>query len=184
MQMVIAIACSAMRLTPAEAIAASTINADVAGQTLFVDGNNWSNSGTLQSSGGTLRLAGMASNGGALNVSAGSMSLINPGPNNGAITVAPGAVLNISGNFAQGASGSLTEQIAGSAANQLGQITISGIATLDGTPCAETRKVGDPQVAGWPQVLRRAAARVAPWKHVAKGARRARGRDVDRQSAA
>src|SRR5262249_53551818 len=70
--------------------------------------------------------------GGTVDVEAGQLSPVGGGTNNGAITVAPGAPLNITGNFTQAASGRITAPIAPTAPNQVGQIIVSGAATLDG----------------------------------------------------
>jgi hypothetical protein len=75
----------------------------------------------------------------AMNGTAGSFTLRNrnlavgPFTNSGSLTVASNSTLRVNGAFTQTAAGSLTVQLGGTAAGQFSQVSVTGLATLDGT---------------------------------------------------
>jgi hypothetical protein len=94
---------------------------------------------------------GITIDGGSGNIGSGSGTLVNEGTiaadgvgafiaidvasfqNVGTLRVAPGAVLSVTGDFTQAATGMLNIQIAGTEPDQFGQFAVGGTATLDGT---------------------------------------------------
>jgi hypothetical protein len=96
----------------------------------------FNNAGTFQKTAGTgtTGLGGVTfANSGTVTINTGTLNLTNPSANSGSITVAPGALVSITGNFTEGATGVLTVQVGGTATSQFGRITVSSAATLAGT---------------------------------------------------
>ena len=92
--------------------------------------------GQVRTAGRTITLRGTSIiNNGMLNGNnqGGVLTVVGALSNNGIISVVPGALLSVTGNYAQGASGNLRTEVGGLLTNQLGRVTVTGSATLDGT---------------------------------------------------
>jgi hypothetical protein len=101
------------------------------------------NAATIALDGSASRIIDQSSNDALLNLAAnaGSFSLLNgrnfatagDWSNSGSLTVASNSTLTVNGAFTQTAAGSLNVQLGGTAAGQFSQISVTGLATLDGT---------------------------------------------------
>ena len=92
------------------------------------------NAGNLVVGSGSLILgiSGLTTNSGSFTVAEGGTFNVTGDLNNSGVITLRG-MLNVAANYTQSAGATLNEQVAGQAANQLGQLGIVGTATLDGT---------------------------------------------------
>ena len=110
-----------------------TIDADSAGETIYVDGTNWTNSGTLQTDGGSLVLEGSwtSTTAAALTVNAGTLELGGTWSTTSTVTV-NGGTLSVAG---AGTWGTLAPVVAASGATMSfdgGSLALSSPITLSG----------------------------------------------------
>ena len=127
------------------AAVAQVSGSTVTGGTWYVGPNSTlALTGTITTNQGNVTLDGTGSQFAALNnlaSNAGSFALLNGRSfttagnwnSSGSLTVGAGSTLTVNGTFAQTSSGSLTVQLAGTAAGQFSRVVVSGLATLDGT---------------------------------------------------
>jgi hypothetical protein len=88
---------------------------ELAGGTITVNPNTFTNQGTLQASNGE------------------TVSVSNFQPNAGKMIADVGSTIAITGNFTQAAAGTLTVNVGGTGSGQFGHVTVSQAATLAGT---------------------------------------------------
>jgi hypothetical protein len=96
----------------------------------------FNNAGTYTKSGtGTTTVSGPVLQTGTVLAEAGTMQLSVTGgfANGGNLSVKPGALVSVTGNYSQAASGSVSLDIGGTATTQFGRMTVTGSATLNGT---------------------------------------------------
>lgn len=112
----------------------------------------FTNDGTLSAQIGTLSFDALTQNSGSItlgggNIDVGTTLALNGGTldgsgtitadvNNSGGNVSPGnspGTINITGNYTQGSTGTMTIELAGTGAGQFDQVNVSGSATLDGT---------------------------------------------------
>jgi uncharacterized repeat protein (TIGR03803 family) len=109
-----------------------TINADVAGQTLYVYGTNWSNSGTLETSGGNLRLDGSWSTSTPLTAAGGTLITLGAWTTTAALTANAGTLsLNGAGTWAS--SDPVSAAAGATVSFDSGSMSLSNPLTLSGT---------------------------------------------------
>jgi hypothetical protein len=98
--------------------------------TILLDG---ANSNFYRDNATTDALANFATNNGSFSLLDGrNFTTAGNWSNSGSLTIGAGSTLTVNGNYTQASSGSLTVQLAGTAAGQFSQVIVSGLATLAG----------------------------------------------------
>jgi hypothetical protein len=91
------------------------IRSQTSGRTVTVNPSSLTNQGTLEA------------------INGGNLSITNFEPNAGLLHTGTGSLISVTGDFTQSAAGAIQVELAGAAASEFGRVTVSGIATLDGT---------------------------------------------------